>query len=489
MTSAGGEGGGASAGGEGEDEAESGAAAEELAAGGPGGASRFPAALEALRYRDFRLFWIGGFVSGVGRFFQFVAIPAVIWNLTGSPGWVGFGGFAQFISMALVAPVAGPLADHHSRRLMLLVTQSAQALMALALAVAWWSGVREPAAYVAMSVLVGLTGGLNLPAWQAFVSELVPRSVLLNAVTLNSTQFNASRLIGPMLAGATLVAAGPGAAFAINSASFLAVIVALLMIRTPGAIADEDRIHPVRDFAATLVYIRGQSGIATAVGAVALIGMFGLSLQVLVIVFAEDVFGRDESGYGLMLTMVGAGAVAAAPFVTSMGRRFRRSRVQGFALLAYGLGVMALAAAPAFWMALVALAVMGASHLTSAAMLNTTIQLQVEEHRRAQVIAVYMMALLLANPVGQLVLSRMIELIGPRPTFGIAGATLVAATLALRASGRLSRLDLEGGRYEPRVLAEFHPTTPSRYHSSSSPPESGSGRYQSSSSPPESSSR
>ena len=424
------------------------------------GSSRLPAALEALRYRDFRLFWIGGFVSGVGRFFQFVAIPAVIWNLTGSPGWVGFGGFAQFISMALVAPVAGPLADHHSRRRMLLVTQSAQALMALGLAVAWWSGVREPAAYVAMSVLVGLSAGLNLPAWQAFVSELVPRSVLLNAVTLNSTQFNASRLIGPMLAGATLVAAGPGTAFLINSVSFLAVIAALLMIRTPGAIADNDRIHPGRDFAATLAYIRGQSGIATAVGTVALIGMFGLSIQVLVIVFAEDVFGRDESGYGLMLTMIGAGAVAAAPFVTSLGGRFRRSRVQAFALLAYGLAVMALAAAPVFWMALVALAVMGASHLTSAAMLNTTIQLQVEEHRRAQVIAVYMMALLLANPVGQLVLSQLIERIGPRPTFGIAGATLVAATLALRASGRLSRLDLEGGRYEPRVLAEFHPTTP-----------------------------
>ena len=344
---------------------------------------------------------------------------------------------------------------------MLLVTQSGQALMALGLAVAWWSGVREPAAYVAMSVLVGLSAGLNLPAWQAFVSELVPRPVLLNAVTLNSTQFNASRLIGPMLAGATLVAAGPGTAFLINSVSFLAVIAALVMIRTPGAIADDtDRIHPARDFAATLAYIRGQSGIATAVGAVMLIGMFGLSIQVLVIVFAEGVFGRDESGYGLMLTMIGAGAVAAAPFVTSLGGRFRRSRVQAFALLAYGLAVMALAAAPVFWMALVALAVMGASHLTSAAMLNTTIQLQVEEHRRAQVIAVYMMALLLANPVGQLVLSQLIELIGPRPTFGIAGATLVAATLVLRASGRLSRLDLEGGRYEPRVLAEFHPTTP-----------------------------
>lgn len=434
---------------------------DEGAAGGSDGSSRLPAALEALRYRDFRLFWIGGFVSGVGRFFQFVAIPAVIWNLTGSPGWVGFGGFAQFISMALVAPVAGPLADHHSRRRMLLVTQSGQALMALGLAVAWWSGVREPAAYVAMSVLVGLSAGLNLPAWQAFVSELVPRPVLLNAVTLNSTQFNASRLIGPMLAGATLVAAGPGTAFLINSVSFLAVIAALVMIRTPGAIADDtDRIHPARDFAATLAYIRGQSGIATAVGAVMLIGMFGLSIQVLVIVFAEGVFGRDESGYGLMLTMIGAGAVAAAPFVTSLGGRFRRSRVQAFALLAYGLAVMALAAAPVFWMALVALAVMGASHLTSAAMLNTTIQLQVEEHRRAQVIAVYMMALLLANPVGQLVLSQLIELIGPRPTFGIAGATLVAATLVLRASGRLSRLDLEGGRYEPRVLAEFHPTTP-----------------------------
>ena len=197
-----------------------------------------------------------------------------------------------------------------------------------------------------------------------------------------------------------------------------------------------------------------------------MVGMFGLSIQVLVIVFAEDVFHRGASGFGLMLTMVGVGSVAAAPFVASMGDRFKRSRVQVIALTTYGLAIVGVAVAPVFGAALGALAVMGAAHLTSASVLNTTIQLQVEESRRAKVLAVYMMALLLANPLGQLGLGQLIELIGPRPTFAISGAALTAAAVVLRVSGRLHRLDGEGGQYEPEVLSEVHPTIPSHYHGS-----------------------
>jgi len=418
-------------------------------------------AFASLTYRDFRFFWIGGLVSGTGRFFQVVTLPVVIWDLTEDPGWVGLTGFAQFLPMALMAPIAGPLADRYPRRKMLLVTQSLMSVVAIALAFMWWGGVRSPHAYAVVALLSGIAGGMNLPAWQAFVSELVPRRLLLNAVTLNSAQFNSSRMVGPVLAGLTVATAGPGAAFAVNAFTYLAVIAALLLIEAPGTPrSDPRRLQPVRNLFETARYALGRPGIGTAIGLVAVMGFFGLSVQVLSVVFAEDVFHRGATGYGLMLTMLGVGAVVSAPFVASLGGRVRRSKIQGVALAVYGVAMTGLATAPVFWMALISLVVMGAAHLATASTLNTTVQLQVDEARRAQVLGLYLMSLMLAAPLGQLGLGQMIEVIGPRVTFAASGAVLLAAAVWLVATRRLRRLDVEFGAYEPQVSPEVHPTVP-----------------------------
>ncbi|MFQ5558753.1 MAG: MFS transporter, partial [Acidimicrobiales bacterium] len=385
----------------------------------------------------------------------------IIWGLTHSAAWVGFAGFAQLVPMALMGPLAGALADRHPRRRILMFTQSAQAVVSVGFMAAWWAGVRSPWAYVLISVAAGVTAGLNLPAWQAFVSELVPRELLFDAITLNSIQFNTARMIGPVLAGVTVGAAGPGWAFFINAASFGAVLVALARIDTPDTVPRPDgRIRPVRDFVETIAYVRARPGIATAVGTVALIGLFGLAIQTMSVVLSEEVFDRGAEGFGLMLTMIGAGAVLSAPLVGSLGGRLARSRIQGVALFVYGFAVLGIALAPVFWLALPALAMMGGAHLASASTLNTAIQLRVDEDRRAKVLALYLMALLLANPVGQLVLGQLIELFGPRAAFAASGGALVAAAFALTLSGRLAHLDDEGGSYEPRVAAEVHPTMP-----------------------------
>ena len=421
-----------------------------------------PAALASFGHRNFRCFWFGGIISSAGRFFQFVALPAVVWQLTESPGWVGFAGFAGLVPMALMAPLAGQLGDRYPRRKLLLVTQTLMALVALGMAVSWWSGIRSPGAYVALAALAGMTGGLNLPTWQAFVSELVPRSLLLNAVTLNSAQFNASRMIGPMLAGVTVATAGPGAAFAINAASHLGVIVGLAMIDAPGVVnrAKSGRMRPLRDFVAVARYIRTRSGIMAAIGVVSLIGFFGLPIQVMAVVLAEDVFERGPSGFGLMLTMIGAGSVVVTPIVASLGGRVPRSVIQRWALALYGLAVLTLGLAPSFGLSLVPLALVGAAHLSSASTLNTTVQMQVDEERRAQVLSVYLMVLMSANPFGQLVMGQLVELIGARPAFAISGAVLLAANVPLHLLGGFKRLDADSGTYVPAVNPEVHPTTP-----------------------------
>ena len=421
-----------------------------------------PAAFASFRYRDFRYFWFGGITSMSARWFQYVALPAVIWDLTASPGWVGFAGFAQFTAMAVVAPAAGMVGDHYSRRKILIVSQSFMGLVAVAMALAWTQGVRSPSAYVALAVASGLGGGLNLPVWQSFVSELVPRDLLLNAVTLNSAQFNSSRLVGPMLGGITVAAAGPEVAFWVSAAGAVVVVFALALVRSGQAVlTGTPSLRVIRNTLAVARYVRERRGLVVAFVTVALIGALGLPIQILTVVFAEDVFDRGPGGFGLMLTMLGVGAVAAAPVVASLGGRVSRSNIQRVALVVYGAAVAALAVAPTFVLYLVPLAAIGAAHLASASALNTAVQLQVDEERRTHVMSLYVMVLMSSNPLGQLALGQLIELVGARPAFGLYGALLLVGTAVLHAGGWLRQLDVEVGEYSPGVVPEIHPTTPS----------------------------
>ena len=422
-----------------------------------------PAALASFGHRGFRYFWFGGVTANSARWFQYVALPAVVWDLTASPGWVGFAGFAQFAAMALVAPVSGMLADHYPRRNVLMASQTLMGLVAVLMALAWMQGVRSPAAYVALAAASGLAGGLNLPVWQAFVSELVPRDLLLNAVTLNSAQFNSSRLVGPMLGGITVAAAGPAVAFWVSAAGALVVVLVMVRIesrRTVSAVGTPN-LRLIRRTLDVARYVGARRGLVVAFTAAVLIGSVGLPIQMLTVVFAEDVFNRGPGGFGFMLTMLGVGAVAAAPVVASMGGRVPRSRIQRVALAVYGAAVVVLSVAPTFEAYLVPLALIGAAHLASASALNTAVQLQVDEDRRTQVMSLYIMALMTSNPVGQLVLGQLIEAIGARGAFGLYGALLLGGTALLHTLGWLSELDVEVGDYSPQVAPEVHPTTPS----------------------------
>ena len=421
------------------------------------------AAFASFGHRGFRYFWFGGFVTNSARWFQYVALPVVLWDLTRSPGWVGFAGFAQFACMAMVSPAAGVLADHYSRRRLIIVSQLLMGAVGATMAFVWVQGLRSPAAYVALAAASGLAGGLNLPVWQAFVSELVPKDLLLNAVTLNSAQFNSSRLIGPMLGGITVAAAGPGPAFAVSAAGALVVVLALVRIeaRKADASAGVPKMRLIRNTVAVARYVRARQGLAVAFVTVGLLGATGLPIQMLSVVFAEDVFDRGPGGFGTMLTMLGAGAVVSAPVVASLGGRVLRSQILRVALLAYGSAVLALAVAPTFVSYLVPLMLIGAAHLASASALNTAVQLQVDEDRRTQVMSLYVMMLMSSNPLGQLLLGQLIELVGARPAFGVYGALLVGGTAMLHFTGRLRHLDIEVGAYVPEVVPEAHPTTPS----------------------------
>lgn len=421
----------------------------------------FRETLQVFRIRNYRLFWVGGLISNIGRWFQTVAVPIVVFDLTGSAAWVGLAGFAQIMPMALMGPWGGAIADRFERRRVLLVTQSLQALPAIGMALLWYGGVRSAAAFVAMSTLVGVSGGLNLPAWQAIVADLVPRDRMLAGITLNSAQFNASRMVGPALGGAAVAWWGPGAAFLVNAVTYVAVLTGLALMRFDRPFdAPTAPVRPVRDFVAAARYAFANRGIRTALLSVSMIGFFGLSMQMLSVTVAKDVFDQGERGFGYLLSFVGLGAVLSSPLIAAAATRYRRSQIQSFAFLLYATGTLVIAFSPVFAVALLGGFMMGSAHLTSASTLNTAIQLQVDEAVRAKVLAVYITMMTAANPLGQLLLGRLIDATDPRFAYAVAGSMFITIGLLLTVGGRLVGLDGEVGEYEPSSMAEVHPSTP-----------------------------
>ena len=400
-------------------------------------------ARQALSYRNYRLFISGALISNSGVWVQMIALAFVIEDLTESGTWVGLAAMMQTLPAVFLGMVGGALADRFPRRIMLTFTNSAQALIALGFAAMWAAGVDRPLAYIALGVVNGCMNGIQLPAWQAFVAELVPRGALLNAVTLNSAQFNASRAVGPMIGGIVLAVGGPGWCFFTNSLTYLPAVLALILIRVP-RLAPEggDRPNVFRDAAAAVRYAADNPGIRLSILIAGVIAFFGQPIIHLVVLFANDVFEVGETQYGILAAATGVGAMLNTPFVAGRGSRVPRSRLVGFGWPIYGIALLGFAVSPYYWLAVVALAVLGASHIATAATLNTVIQLQVEEALRAKVLALYLITLLAGLPLGAQLQGFLADVIGPRIAVGGAGVLLAATALWWVISGRTKVLDL-----------------------------------------------
>ena len=406
--------------------------------------------MAAFRYRNFALFWTGALISSTGGWVQNVTIPYVIYKLTDNEAWVGFAGFCLLITAALFGPVGGSLADRFDRRRILIITQSAQAVVAVALWLSWSAGLRSPGAIAALAALSGAFAGLMIGSWQAFVSELVPREALLNAVTLNSAQFNAARAFGPAVGGIVLATLGPGWGFLLNAVSFLAVIGALLAMRLDRVIEKAvGKMHVLGDLKETVRYVRRSPGIRTCIFVVAGLSFADSPLFQFVVVFADEVFKVDTWVFGVLSAALGIGAILGTPFVAGWGGSIPRGRLVAGAMALNGTCLALFALSPNAWIGFVFLMGCGAGYLAIASSLNTTIQLQVDARMRGKVLAFYVLGVTLVAPIGALVQGFLVNAIGPRAAFTIAGAIFVGLLVLLKAKGSLDHLDGESAEAVP----------------------------------------
>ena len=399
----------------------------------------------ALRHRDFALFWWSSLISNSGTWLQNVAVPFALFKLTHSAAWVGFAAFAQFAPGVVLAPVSGRLADRYSRRHVLLVAQVLMAGAALALWLEWIEGWTSPWTLTITVAISGTFMSMSIASWQAFVSELVPREDLLNAVILNSTQFNAARAIGPAAGGLVLGSLGAGAAFLLNAISFVVVVIALFLVRVRRPAADtSERTSLLREFASTMRYVRAHRGIVACCLLIVSVGVLGSPIFSLVVVFADDVFKVNGALYGLLSACLGIGAVLGAPLTANRAPTLSRSKVAGGSALVYALSIAAFGVAPVYAVGVVCLLAAGAAYLALASTCNTTVQLHVDEHMRGKVLAFYLMTFTAAIPLGSLLQGWTAQTFGPRQTTFTAGLLLAVAVTVLRAGGWLAAMDLDG---------------------------------------------
>jgi MFS family permease len=378
------------------------------------------------RHRNYRIFFAGQLVSLAGSWMQNIALAWLVLELSGSPLAIGALAFARFLPFTVFGLVAGVVADRVDSRRLVIATQASALLVSVALAVVTLTGTATlPLVYV-LAALGGLTLAFDAPGRQSLTYQMVGPNSLPNAVALNASLFNGSRVIGPAIAGVVIAAFGTGVCFVVNAFSFLAVLAALMSLRS-------DELHAVaRDPSARLVsglrralgYVRHDPQLRTILAVVTVVSTVGFNFHVLVPLLASDQLHVGPEGFGLLSASFGLGALAGALTTAT----FRRASWNLFATGATGFGVLALALAPVTnaTLAGVLLFAVGISFTLFTANANALVQLGAPDVLRGRMIALYLFAFVGTAPLGGLLTGWLADLGGTELAFAIAGVTSLA---------------------------------------------------------------
>jgi MFS family permease len=385
--------------------------------------------VRALRHRNFRLFLGGQIVSLAGTWMQSVALSWLVYRLTRSPFLLGLVGFAGQIPSLLLAPFAGVWADHGNRRRIVVGTQALAMVQALLLAALVLSGRVTVGQLVALSVFLGLVNGLDIPTRQAFLVEMVPgREDLANAIALNSSVFNAARLVGPAVAGVMIGLVGEGMVFLLNGLSYIAVIGALMAMKLGPPAARRGLDVPMgRRLAEGFRYAFGFPPIRSLILLVGLVSLMGVPFTVLLPVFATEVLGGGANTLGFLMAASGVGALGGALYLA--GRRTVRGLgdvILG-AVVLFGSSLIGFGSSRMTALSMAALFGAGLGMMVQMASTNTILQTIVDDDKRGRVMSFYSMAFMGMVPFGSLLAGTLASRIGAPRTVMLGGAACLLA--------------------------------------------------------------
>ncbi|NTU67880.1 MAG: MFS transporter [Chlorobiaceae bacterium] len=400
----------------------------------PGRDSRFLSAFPAFASRNFRLYFIGQIVSMIGTWLQMVAQGWLVLEMTGSAFWVGVAAATSTIPTLFLSLIGGVIVDRYPRKVILLWTQSLSMALAFILGIFTLTHSVTVPVILVLAFLLGCVGAVATPAIQAFLSEMVDRSQLHSAVALNASIFNASRVIGPAIAGLMIAWIGTGGAFVANGLSYVAVIVALQAITTapsPSKVVNEHPFESIRDGVA---YTWSHPLLRTIVLFVAAVSIFGWSFMAMLPVVAKQTFGLGASGMGTLFSAFGLGSLSATFFVSMSSGRIGAPRMVVGGILTFTLALIAFTFATAVPLALFFLFVSGLGMLSAFATMTATVQRLVEDRYRGRVMSIYLMVLMGLMPVGNFLVGILSERFGTAIAIRFGTVVTLVATLVLIAS-------------------------------------------------------
>lgn len=393
---------------------------------------RLAAIFRSLRHRDFALFWAGNFLSNIGTWMQNLALGWLILVMTGSPFLLGLNGFLGSAPSLIFSLPGGAIADRLNRRKLMIYAQTTLMLLALVLAIFTSLRLIEIREILLISFLAGLASALNNPTYQAMVPDLVERDDLLNAVALNSVQFNLSRAIGPTLAGLAVGSLGIAACFYLNTLSFLPLIIALLVINV--------RSHPVQEGPSVwgamldgLRFVRQHRHIIILLSVPSFLTLWGLPFVVLMPVFARNQLEVGASELGYLMAGAGLGAVTAALSLAARGSAELKERPVIVRAALFSVALILLGEARSFWWAFFLLMILGATMVGALALTNSTLQVISPPELRGRIMSMYNLAVLGLAPLGSLQAGAVAELLGVGTALALGGAICLLYFLILLA--------------------------------------------------------
>jgi len=406
----------------------------------PSTPSARPGRLGAFRHRDFRLFWSGQLVSLIGTWMQSVGQSWLVLELTGSPFQLGLVNTLQFTPILLLSPVGGALSDRLGKRRILLVTQAAMMAQALVLALLVRSGHVRYWHVAVLAMIYGVGRAIDIPARQSFLTDLVGKADLPNAVALNSVVFNGARIVGPGVAGLLIARFDVAFAFFLNAASFVAVLAALLAIRAEGHPDPAGRLGIRQGLVGAISYAVETPPVGFTLALLVVVSLLVLNFNVVVPLIARDVLHEGAQGFGLLMSALGAGAITGAAGLALLRRdRPPLSLLAGSAAV-LSAGVALLALVGHFGVAVALLAVLGCLQIYFSTSCNTTLQLITPHALRGRVMGLYALAFAGMTPFGSLLVGIVAE------HFGVRTACALGGTTGLLAVGVLSFVSLRRRR-------------------------------------------
>jgi MFS family permease len=390
--------------------------------------SALASTFRSLRHRNFRLYWLGQLISLIGTWMQSVAQGWLMHRLTSSSFMLGLLGFCQFTPVMLFSLLGGVLSDRMDKRRLLLLTQSAMMIQAVAMAALTSFNLLSPWGLLALAFLFGMVNAFDLPARQTFLVEMVGKEDLSNAIALNSAAFNAARVVGPALAGILVATMGEDGCFWLNAVSYIAVIIGLWQIHVARSQA-APHAGALEHLREGIAYAWGNEPIRNLLVLLGVTAGFGFQYMILLPVYTRDLLHAGPQVYGLLVSAFGVGSLLSAAVMTRPLDRWalRRNLLIGLAVAGVGMGFFAWSRA--VWLSAAMGLLAGFGLILYVASTNTMLQHSLENRFRGRVMSLYTLMLIGTAPLGALLLGAVAQRFGAPAATSISALSLLGGAM------------------------------------------------------------